>query len=264
MKFSSGSGFNSPGYPPSPPGGGYAPPTAFAPMGPMGPQASGGVKAIGIISIVLGALCSICVCVGVMMSLGPQPQPQPQPTPGLQAFQDDSQVIVKKIQPIGIPASIVNEIMSLFLIITGIGTLKLARWGRTMGMIYAGLEIGRALILAIVYAMMLLPIRSQLTSGGGTALLFGVIFLGPVFSSIYPLVLLYFYTRPNVKAQFAGGPPNDQNPYGPPPGGPSGPGGYPGQPMPSGPLQGQGTYPPPPPPPPPLGPQPPYPPPPDA
>jgi len=228
MQFSSGSGYDSSGYPPAggqPPGYcGYGqPPGAFVPHD-QGPQPTSGVKAIGIISIILGAICSVCMCFGLVGTAMPQPQQQTTGAPqNIQQLNDDMQLLTSKTKGAEVPMIILGEVMAILLIISGIGTLKLAAWGRMLGLLYAGVEVVSTIVQLIIYAVMLLPLQSQLKSPMGPLIMYLMIFIGPLISLIYPVVLLIFYTRPGVKAQFGAG--GGDRGYGPGPGGPGGHGG---------------------------------------
>jgi hypothetical protein len=134
----------------------------------------GAIRALGIIQIVLGGVAGFIATAGfVMMAIGQKRMAMA--APGLAYL---------------VPA--VN------LLVTGIGSVKIARWARRATLISAGIWLGLVLLAA----------ASMLVMGGAgmgrkEAALAAVIMV-PVFVVFLalPIVLLVVYTRPSVRATF--------------------------------------------------------------
>jgi len=107
-------------------------------------------------------------------------------------------------------------VLSILLIISGIGLLKMAPWGRTLSFVYATLSILSNLALIVMTFMVSVPLvqefADKLSTQGQEAqvmatfmkigVYFGIIL--PVVSMIYPAIVLILLLRPSVAAAFRG------------------------------------------------------------
>lgn len=138
------------------------------------PDRRGTIRALGIIQIVLGGITGLlAVGMVVAMAIGPK--------------------------RMGMFAGLAYLVPAVNLLVTGIGSVKIARWARRATLISAGIWLG----------LMLLSVTSMLILGGfgmgrGEAALVTVIMV-PVLLVVlaFPIVLLVVYTRPSVRATFA-------------------------------------------------------------
>lgn len=117
-------------------------------------------------------------------------------------------------------------VLSLVMIISGIGLLKLQPWGRTLSLIYAPCSILMRLAGTIYTLLFVSPVilryyeteanfppqmRAQMLMTQKitvyTSVLFGLVFI------IYPIVVLFLLTRPGVVKAFADGGDADNEGY---------------------------------------------------
>jgi hypothetical protein len=94
-------------------------------------------------------------------------------------------------------SSYLSPLLSLILLILGIGLLLKKPWGRSGSIIYSYVGIALTVIGVIITAISF----SSSGAGGGPGLigaLFGSI-LGGIISVIYPILTIVFMRRPNVK-----------------------------------------------------------------
>lgn len=151
-----------------------------------------------------------------------------------------------------IGSSVVGVLMSVALLIGCIGSLKLAPWGRKLMLVVAAISLVVAVVSVVVNAVLVMPAvmntpeMAQLPEnqrrvatfiGGG----FGAC-CGLVVGALYPIFVLVFFNKADVKLAFSGMPAMMASPYMPP---------MPPPPPPVAPTEppGPGTPPPPPPPP---------------
>ncbi len=149
----------------------------------------GAVMAVGIISIVYGLLSLLC-CGGVGVV-------------GLMAVSsgevDVPLTAWDKIVPV------LNILLGVALLASGIGTLKRHSWSRTLAMVVA---IGY-LIVAVGNIALSATARPagqgdpDMPQAEQIGFLIGK-FVGAAALCVYPIVLLIFYNRPKVKALFSG------------------------------------------------------------
>ena len=103
-----------------------------------------------------------------------------------------------------------NLIAAIVLAIAGIGLLKLKSWGRSLSIGYGAYAIIMQLVgLAVAFLFVVKPMMDAAEQGndpqaqgqmiGGAV---GAVF-GGCFGLVYPVLLLIFMFRPNVKAAFA-------------------------------------------------------------
>jgi len=193
------------------------------------------VTVLAIIGIVFGGFGLLCKPFGVIALFIPQPVPNPVV---------DMQ---KQMMAWNVANAVVGTAVSVLLLASSIGSLSLKTWARKGMLAYAGLAVALTLIVGVVTVVWMLPkmqeaqrqmIAQQARRGAApppqmmnvmqTAGTVGAV-AALALALVYPIVLAYFYRRPEVKAAFEGtgvgvapgygGPPQ----YGPPP---SGGGGY--------------------------------------
>jgi hypothetical protein len=120
-------------------------------------------------------------------------------------------------------------LLDVFMIVTGIGLLRLRPWGRTGSLWMAGLRIARVLFFSTISMLVIVPrtielqrkqfqeIENQMKAQGqapppglrmsefskiSAAATYGGIIAYVVFAPIYPIILLVALNRPRVKAAF--------------------------------------------------------------
>lgn len=194
------------GQPPGPPPGQYPgqygqypgqqPPYYQPPPGP-----SGGLKAIAIVSICLGSLCAICLPIGMIANMAPMQQSG---QPGMPAdLQDDLQLIQDhEPKALNLIVGLCNEVLAICLIISGIGTLSLRPWARMLALFYGAASVMLTVIGVILTFVIYGKIMGQLQTGFAKGALVGGMCVSPIISLIYPVIVLWFYNRSNVKEQF--------------------------------------------------------------
>jgi hypothetical protein len=102
---------------------------------------------------------------------------------------------------------IVGIPIMLLLVISGIGLLKVKRWGRTLALIYGFLGIITSIVTAFVnYQFLAKPLLAQSNlkdpqAAGAVGGAIGSIF-GGCLNLIYPVLLIFFMLRPNIVAAF--------------------------------------------------------------
>jgi hypothetical protein len=93
------------------------------------------------------------------------------------------------------------------LLVSGIGLLRMRSWGHNLAIAYAIFAVVVAMLGVAVQIFEVLPQIQQAGRGADSAPLIGQAVagtLGGCIGLIYPLLLWYFVTRPNVVAAFAG------------------------------------------------------------
>jgi hypothetical protein len=188
--------------PPPPPSSiGYA--TAHVPRPDPRPTS---VRVISIIAIVfgslgvLGGLCSLPQFFGMQLT----------PNPAMDAMRKDPVLL-----SVTVGAMVVNLLLSLVELLSGVSALKLRPGGRKGLVTFAWLDIG-VIVLSTVLNLAVFgartdkmiadvvrqnpnnPALAQAMAMGKT-----VGMVTPVIMVIWPSILLYFMTRPHVKAAFA-------------------------------------------------------------
>ncbi len=158
------------------------------------------VKVIGIISIVLGSLICLCMPCGALSPVFNQVMMD---NPGLDAAaRHDMQVMMAAQPHVAVTYTLLFFwlILSVMLLASGIGTLKLKSWAPMLAMAWA---VGAMLMVCVGTAMTILTFRhmGQLHNPGGRI---GMLLapLGSLFWLIYPIVVLMFYSRASVRNQF--------------------------------------------------------------
>jgi hypothetical protein len=158
------------------------------------------VTVFGILNIVFAALgaCGLLATVAMFV-----PGPFSDQNPVVKIMEDHPAYAlwVKVTIPLGLAAVVV-------LLAAGIGLLQLKEWGRKLSIGYAIYAILSVLANAAISFIVVVPALMEAAAqrhgpeaagaaGGVIGAVFGVI-VGP----IYPCFLLYFMTRPYVKAAF--------------------------------------------------------------
>ena len=208
---------------------GYQSPTT--PTAPLRPTSVTVLAIIGIIFGGIGVLCKPFSLVALFI-----PQPGPNPMVDMQ----------KQMMAWNVANVVVGTAVSVLLLASSIGSLSLKPWARKGMLAYAAMAVALTLIGGVVTMIWVLPKMQEaqqqmMARQGGrgapppqmmnvmqTAGTVGAV-AALALALVYPIVLAYFYRRPEVKAAFEGtgvgvapgygGPPQ----YGPPP---SGGGGY--------------------------------------
>ena len=88
-------------------------------------------------------------------------------------------------------SSCFGGIMSLVLIVCGVGLLRERNWGRTGSMGYAAIQTLYTLASTVLSMSMMKHDESFIFSAGGAM-------CGVLFALIYPICIMIFLTRPNV------------------------------------------------------------------
>jgi hypothetical protein len=105
-------------------------------------------------------------------------------------------------------------VLSIWLIVSGIGLLNMAPWGRILSFVYAALSILSNLALVVMMLMVNVPLVQEFAdklSGQGPEVQLmatimkisvygGIIF--PIVSLVYPVIVLILLLRPSVAAAF--------------------------------------------------------------
>ncbi|MFH1458107.1 MAG: hypothetical protein ABIG31_02935 [Candidatus Omnitrophota bacterium] len=100
-----------------------------------------------------------------------------------------------------------DYIFSTILIISGIGTILVKSWGKTFAYIYAIIIIMLSGISVLVILPGYIIMYSKMIKQGSLSLLpvyfFGGAYLFTLMGALlYPVILLFFFSRPKIKEQF--------------------------------------------------------------
>lgn len=185
--------YPAPGYPPHQPNY-YAQPPA--------PPRPTPVTALAIIGIIFGALGVLCKPFGLVGMFLPQQGPNPM---------IDMQ---REMMAWNVGSTVVGVGVSVLLLAGAIGSLNLKAWARPAMLAYAALAVLLTIINLVVALVWIVPkmqeAQQQATQQGvppqaaaimQTAGTVGAV-VGAAIALIYPAVLWYYYTRPNIKAAF--------------------------------------------------------------
>ena len=176
-----------------------------------GPPPAGGrpgvVTAFAIIGIVFGGLGLLCKPFSLIALFVPQAGPNP------------AVDMQKDLMGWTLFSAVAGTLISILLLASSIGALSLKPWARKGLLAYAAVAVLMNLVNIVVSIIWIMPkmktmqeqmIKQQGTAppgmaaimqGAGTA---GAV-IGFLITMIFPLLLLYFFTRPNVVAAFEGG-----------------------------------------------------------
>ena len=191
-----------PNYPAQIPGY-QSPYTRSAPVRPTA------VTVLAIIGIIFGGLGVLCKPLGVVALFIPQPGPNPML---------DMQ---RSMMVWNVANAVVGTLVSVLLLASSIGSLSLKPWARKGMLAYAGLALVLTVVGGVVTMIWIMPkmqeaqrqMLAQQSARGAPAPPPGMMniiqtagnagaVIGLVLALIFPLVLMYFYTRPEVKAAF--------------------------------------------------------------
>jgi hypothetical protein len=178
-----------------------------------------GVTTIAIFQLVFGALglaCDLLGLVGQAASLGG-------PGAGQTAqIEKDMEAALPYYKPVGFAFLGVDLLLSVLMLVSGLGLLQRQPWGRPVTIGYAVLSIINRLIATAYNAFLVMPVMKDALAkhGGANAQAAGILsaatgvglFIGFLFI-LYPIIVLIVMARPDVKALFgAGGPAADVPP----------------------------------------------------
>lgn len=160
------------------------------------------VTTIATIGVILGTFGLLCKPTALAMQLFFR---MPQPNPVLDVFRNDP-----NLRAFSVVAGLTGTLVSLLLLVSAVGSLKLAQWARLgmlcyaclaalltlIGQVFGYLVIGPAIQQAIRQAGM--PDKGPGMMGGPIGLV-----LGLVLGLWFPLLILFYYNRRDVKEAFA-------------------------------------------------------------
>lgn len=103
---------------------------------------------------------------------------------------------------------VIGLLGTLALLISGMGLLGLKSWGRFLAMGYSVYTIVTGILgIVVQYVFVIQPVLEQQVPGGRREVVIGTVIGGAVGSCIgliYPVLLMFFMSRPHVKAAFSG------------------------------------------------------------
>lgn len=206
-----------PASPPPPPHGtalaeeqyGQAPLEYYA--GRSAPRVPTCVKVLAIIGIVISSLAIISLPLGLAAQMI-----QTNRRPTTQAANQSNPVedIVSESWLKGYQYAMngVNFLLSIVKLVLCIGALKLLRWARggivKLNIVYLGLAGIGTVVFLFVMLPRLMSLMNSTTGVNQIAAIVGIVggFMGLLFSFGLPLVFIYYFTRPHVRAAFEGQP----------------------------------------------------------
>ena len=181
-----------------------SPPIEYAPAAvpPAGEPRPAAVNALAGIGIAFGALFVLCKPANLMVQMLVR---LPEPNPVLDAIRSDP-----ALRTFAFVSALTGTLISLLLLLSSMGSLALKPWGRAGMLAYAGLALGMTLAEQLAMAYVVGPEMERIMRQSGvpqpprTAWLGGWvgITLGLLLKVWYPPLILYFFTRPHVKAAF--------------------------------------------------------------
>ena len=177
------------------------------------PRATGGLLALGIVSIVYSALFRLCCgFVGFMSSLGK-----------LFLSSDAFQNIANMSELEGMPEmemflspqmqsyNVINGFVMLFLgfgmLAGGIGLIRLKLWGRSISLAVAGAEVAWAIVSFAINIFFVYPAMNQMVGEGspaGPQMIWSIVggAIGTFMTLVFPVVLLVCLNLGSIKEQF--------------------------------------------------------------
>ena len=103
-----------------------------------------------------------------------------------------------------------SAVATVALLAAGIALLKMKSWGRTLSILYAIYDIISKIVFAVLSLLIMMPLFAAQQDVGGPApeaigggIVAGSIGCGLIFTLIYPILLLIFMLRSNVREAFA-------------------------------------------------------------
>ena len=167
------------------------------------------ITVLAIIGIVFGAGGLLCKPLSLAMFVGPMPAPNPV----VDVFKNDSFLRLWMILNVGI-----GWIMSLLLLLSAVGSLRLKDWGRTGMLAYAGLAALLTIVTQVVGVVAVSPaveqaVRQATGQAAGRTAPPGMLQLGPAASLAigialglwFPVLIFWYFTRPRSKEAFRRG-----------------------------------------------------------
>ena len=165
----------------------FTPPTA--------PRRPTSVTVLAIIGIILGGLGALCSPFGLIfyfVQVGP-------PNPVIEATRADPAWFGYTIG-----STALGWVISVILLAGSIGSLMLKEWARKAMLAYAWVAIVMTPISFLVNLFWLGPkMKAAMVNQPGAALGQAIGMFAPFIALILPICILYFLTRPHVKAAFA-------------------------------------------------------------
>ena len=160
---------------------------------------------VAAIGIPLGALGLLCKPAGLLMQTVKMPGPA---NPVLEAMKNDPVILGWSVI-----AGITGTLLSLLLLMSAIGCLALKPWARTGMLAYSALALLMTVVSQAVGYLVIGPVVQNAVRGAGMPQAAGPAWLqGPVGLVIgvaiglwYPLLVLYFFTRPRAREAFRQG-----------------------------------------------------------
>ena len=188
------------------------PPYAPQQVGP--PKATGGVLALGIISIIYASLFRLCCGLGTLvgsasMSLVSSGALQDlMNMPGMEEMPDFGAMVSPQMQAYNFIKAFVILILGIAMLAGGIGTIKLRLWARTTLLAVAVCEIVWSLLDFAINVFFVLPSISQATGeefGEAPPIIASVIgsTIGVFISLILPVALLICLNLKSTRDQFS-------------------------------------------------------------
>jgi hypothetical protein len=192
------------------------------------------VTVIAILNLVFGGLWLLCGLANLGMqasgmqnmfmnmgNVNANPSNDPQVAKQIakqQEIQKQAMEFSRKINssPTQYATQLQNIVLSILLIVSGIGLLNMASWGRILSFVYAALSILSNLALVVMMLMVNVPLAQEFAdkvSGQGpevqlvATLVKAGVYVGiivPIASMIYPAIVLILLVRPSVAAAFRG------------------------------------------------------------
>ena len=177
------------------------------------------VTVLAIIGIILGGLGTLCSPFALMPFFMEMPGPK---NPVIEAMKDDGTLMGWTVG-----STVVGWLMAIVLLSASIAALKLKEWARKTLLVYAVTAfvtgvIGLVFTIAVMNPKMAAAMGNDPAAKSAMAVQTVSTLVGFVVGLILPSFLLFYMTRPHVKAAFAGLPPSAPAGYQPP-----GYGGYP-------------------------------------
>ena len=163
------------------------------PLPPSGvTQPSPGVIAIGVISIVLAVIGLVLLLLSSMLDSVGDPVLEHYSLPNYEsAFYH--------------PRWLVDCVLPISLLVSGIGTFMLKPWARTLAFVHAWCILAKnGFILVVIFATVFPTVfRATAAMDSGLAAgMVGALIVEKLGGCIYPIVLVVFFSRKSVKKQF--------------------------------------------------------------
>jgi hypothetical protein len=183
------------------------------------------VLVLAILQIVFGSLCFLLTTCGGAFQLA-SANKMFKPPPGQGALKEDPEEKLEKLMEQKVPVykSIqvaqlgLGLVLSVALVVSGIGLLKLRPWARTLALAYAVISILET-ICSIVYELLFaMPVLREFVAGerarpglkAEEKMVFDMMEIvgnfavfAPLIILIFPIVVLIILLRPNVRAAFS-------------------------------------------------------------